>query len=121
MIPVETYFPEVGLPMGLHLSKSCARCVFACVCLSAVIFTSAVSVHCNKSAGRPLRRAPEERNHEGTWNVSSLRLDALGGVMRTQKEKRKSRWWCVGGGGKAEKRGEMHVCTLQLLPEVPAV
>lgn len=82
-------------------------------------FTSAVSVHCNKSAGRAPRTAPEERNHAGTWNVSSLGLDALGGVTRTQrgKESHGGVCVCVGGG----LGGWMHVSTLQPLPEVPAV
>lgn len=99
----------------------CAR-LFACICLSAVTFTSVVSVHCNKSTGRALRRAPEERNHAGTWNVSSLRLDALRGVMMTQKGKEIHAGGVVEGcGGRNRKRVEMQVFTLQLQPEVPAV
>lgn len=127
-IPVETYFPEVGLPMGLTMHRrgyAQARaaqgvCVNACVCVCLRLFKRchlllvrfpSIVIKAQDSAPRT---APEERNHAGTWNVSSLGLDALGGVTRTQRGKESH-----GGGGVCV--GGMHVSTLQALPEVPAV
>lgn len=81
-------------------------CVNACVCVCLRLFKRchlllvrfpSIVIKAQDSAPRT---APEERNHAGTWNVSSLGLDALGGVTRTKrgKESHGGDGVCVWGG-----------------------